>query len=158
MQREEMLGELGEAEELLRSTSLARLAYNGRDGSPRVIPIGFYWTGEVVVVCTAPSAPKVAALESRPQVALTIDVGGPPARSALLRGSARIEIVDGVPSEYFAAARKSMEGERLAAFEDEVRRTYEQMARISITPSWARYFDFGSERLPAFLRELVGGG
>jgi hypothetical protein len=38
MQREEMLGELGEAEELLRSVSLARLAYNGRDGSPRVIP------------------------------------------------------------------------------------------------------------------------
>jgi Pyridoxamine 5'-phosphate oxidase len=158
MHREEMLGELGEAEKLLWSVAVARLAYNGHDGSPRVIPIAFHWTGEEIVVCTAPSAPKVAALKSRPQVALTIDVPGPPARSALLRGSAQIEIVDGVPPEYIAAARKSMEGEQLAAFEDEVRQIYRQMVRIRIAPIWARYFDFGSPRLPGFLRELVGGG
>ncbi|MGB9227728.1 pyridoxamine 5'-phosphate oxidase family protein, partial [Mycobacterium sp.] len=57
----------------LLSGSLARLAYNGHDGFPRVIPIGFYWTGESIVVCTAPTAPKVAALSARPEVALTID-------------------------------------------------------------------------------------
>jgi hypothetical protein len=28
---------------------------------PRVIPIGFYWNGEHVIVCTAPTSPKVAA-------------------------------------------------------------------------------------------------
>ncbi len=39
---------------LLRSAALARLAYTGRDGLPRVIPIGFYWNGTAVVVCTAP--------------------------------------------------------------------------------------------------------
>jgi hypothetical protein len=51
-----------------------------------------------------------------------------------------------------------MEGEPLATFEDQVRQSYEQMARMSIAPSWARYFDVGSDRLPGFLRELVGGG
>ena len=56
MNTQELARELGhsDAQELLRSTSLARFAYNGRDGFPRVIPIGFYWTGERIVVCTAP--------------------------------------------------------------------------------------------------------
>jgi hypothetical protein len=30
------------------------------------------------------------------------------------------------------------------------------MARISIEPRWARFYDFGAGRLPAFLSELVG--
>src|SRR5262245_4706146 len=50
------------AQELLASAPLLRLAYAGLDGLPRVIPIGFHWDGERVFVCTAPSAPKVAAL------------------------------------------------------------------------------------------------
>jgi len=49
------------AQELLHSAALARLAYSGRDGFPRVIPTGFYWNGEHVTVCTAPISPKVAA-------------------------------------------------------------------------------------------------
>src|SRR6266542_251315 len=44
-----------------------------RDGFPRVIPIGFWWNGTDIVVCTAPTAPKVKALGERPNVALTID-------------------------------------------------------------------------------------
>jgi nitroimidazol reductase NimA-like FMN-containing flavoprotein (pyridoxamine 5'-phosphate oxidase superfamily) len=33
------------ARNLLDSATLLRLAYNGSDGFPRVIPIGFYWNG-----------------------------------------------------------------------------------------------------------------
>ena len=33
------------ARNLLESATLLRLAYNGSDGFPRVIPIGFYWKG-----------------------------------------------------------------------------------------------------------------
>jgi hypothetical protein len=29
------------------------------------------------------------------------------------------------------------------------------MARISIVPDWARWFDFNAGRLPAFLRKLT---
>jgi hypothetical protein len=48
-----------------------------------------------------------------------------------------------------------MEGEELATFEAACHETYDRMARISIAPDWARYFDFGAGRLPGFLRELT---
>ena len=133
----------------------ARLAYTGPDGYPRVIPIGFLWNGTAVVVCTAPSAPKVTALAKLPHVALTIDTMGRPARELLLRGTATLEIVDGAAPEYLAAAAKSTRGDELAAFEAAVRGLYKEMARITITPSWSRFYDFGAGRLPAFLRRLV---
>jgi nitroimidazol reductase NimA-like FMN-containing flavoprotein (pyridoxamine 5'-phosphate oxidase superfamily) len=60
--------ELDAAEEILRTATLTRLAYNGADGTPRVIPMGFVRTGGAVVVATHPTAPKVAALRARPRV------------------------------------------------------------------------------------------
>jgi hypothetical protein len=140
---------------LLHSPDPARLAYNGLDGFPRVIPTGFLWTGTAIVVCTAPTAPKVKALSERPHVALTIDDIGPPAKALLVRGIASIEIVDGVASEYLAAAAKSTSGEDFARFEAAVRALYAQMARITIAPTWARFYDFGADRLPTYLRRLV---
>ena len=85
-------------------------------------------------------------------------MGTAPLAALLLRGIASIEIVDGVPPEYLAAAAKSTHGDELAAFEAEVRRVYKEMARITITPSWARYYDFGAGRLPTFLRRLIEPG
>jgi hypothetical protein len=38
------------SQERLGSSIPARLAYVGVDGEPRVIPIGFWWTGEHVVM------------------------------------------------------------------------------------------------------------
>jgi len=104
MDREELAAELAAGEDMLDTATVARLAYTGTDGAPRVIPVGFLWTGRAVVVCTHPTAPKVAALRARPRVALTIDTPAP-ARSLLARGDAEIEIVDGVPPEYLAAGR-----------------------------------------------------
>jgi hypothetical protein len=154
MDAAELQAELDAAEEILRTATLARLAYDGIDGTPRVIPIGFLWTGRAVVVATHPTAPKFAALRARPRVALTIDTASP-TRSLLLRGEVEIEVVDGVVPEYFEAAAKSMAGEQLAAFEAACRDTYDRMARISIVPDWARYFDFGAGRVPDFLRALT---
>jgi hypothetical protein len=154
MTPQELNAELEPAEEILRTATLARLAYDGIDGTPRVIPIGFLWTGGAVVVATHPSAPKYKALRARPRVALTIDTPSP-TRSVLLRGDAEIDVVDGVAPEYLEAAAKSMEGEQLATFEAAVRETYDQMARISIVPDWARYFDFETGRVPDFLLALA---
>jgi hypothetical protein len=80
-------------------------------------------------------------------VTLTNDTPSP-ARSLPLRGEAEIEVVDGPAPEYLEAAAKSMAGEEVAAFERSVRETYDQMARISIVPDRARYFDFGAGRSP----------
>ena len=159
MNRQELDRELGQAgaEELLRSAQLARLAYNGPDGFPRVIPIGFHWNGERIVICTATTAPKVRAISSRPEVAVTIDVGSTPseARALLVRGLAAVEIVDGVPDEYLAGSRKTLDAEQVEVFEHTVRAMYPQMARISIEPQWARFYDFGAGRFPSFLSELA---
>jgi hypothetical protein len=145
------------ARELLGSATLLRLAYNASDGFPRVIPIGFLWDGTQIVVCTAATAPKVHALTSRPEVALTIDVGDTPteAKALLMRGVATVDIVDGVPDEYIAASRKALHADDVPQFERQVRSLYEQMARISIQPQWARFFDFGAGRMPRFLTRLV---
>jgi len=162
MNPQELARELGHpgAQELLRSGQPARLAYNGHDGFPRVIPIGFYWNGERIVVCTAPTSPKVRALASRPQVALTIDSGTEPAtaKSLMVRGLATLETVDGVADEYIAAAAKSMDASKLKEFEQQVRSTFKQMVRISIEPQWARFFDFGAGRVPEFLTRLGSDG
>jgi hypothetical protein len=145
------------AQELLTSAQLTRLAYLGPDGTPRVIPIGFFWTGDQVVICTATTSPKVTALSARPDVALTIDVDAAPdrARALSIRGRAGIDIVDGVADEYLAGARKVLDADAMAGFEQACRQMYDQMARIAITPSWARYYDFGAGRLPRYLQELA---
>lgn len=154
MNAEELNAELEPAAELLRTATLVRVAYDGIDGAPRVVPMGFLWNGEAVVVATHPTSPKFKALSARPRVALTIDTQNP-TQALLLRGTAEIEVMDGVVPEYLEAAAKSMEGEGLASFEAAVRETYDRMARISIRPDWARYFDFGAGRVPDFLRALA---
>jgi hypothetical protein len=158
MKRQEIIDELSiaGAQELL-DTTFAHLAYTGPDGTPRVVPVGFFWTGEHAVISTAATAPKVAALSTRPDVALSIDGGGTPgsARALSIRGPATVEIVDGVVPEYLEAARKSMDPAAAAEFEKNVRAMYDRMARIAITPRWVRFYDFGAGRLPRFLRELA---
>ena len=145
------------AQELLASTSSAHLAYTAGDGTPRVIPVGYFWTGTEFVIATAPTAPKVAALRARPDVALAIDGGGTPEQSRALsvRGRASIEVVDGLVPEYLAAARKSMDADAAAEFEASCRAMYDQMARIAIAPTWVRFYDYGAGRMPTFLKELA---
>jgi uncharacterized protein YndB with AHSA1/START domain len=148
------LGEPG-AVELLERQPLARLGYDGPDGWPRVIPVGFLWRDGRIIVCTATIAPKVAALSARPHVALTIDNDDAAASKALsVRGVAAIDVVDGVPEEYLAATAKGFAADEHAQFEAQVRSVYKQMARITIEPRWARYYDFTAGRVPDFLHKL----
>lgn len=157
MEQHEIDAELSDAKDLLEAASSAHLAYLGSDGTPRVIPVGIYWTGAEFVVATAETAPKVKALMARPEVALSVDRGGTPgeARALLVRGRAHITFVDGVVEEYLLAARKSMSAEAAAEFEKNCRQMYDRMARIAVTPTWARFYDFNAGRLPRFLQELA---
>jgi hypothetical protein len=157
MDPQQIAQELADAHELLSRASMARLAYNGLDGRPRVVPIGIFWTGEEIVMSTAATAPKVKALSVRPEIALTIDAGDSPgsARTLSVRGVAHLTIVDGVVPEYLAAARKNFDAEYAAEFERNCRALYDQMARIAVEPQWARYYDFGAGRIPRFLAELA---
>ncbi|MEU1488063.1 pyridoxamine 5'-phosphate oxidase family protein [Streptomyces sp. NPDC005752] len=157
MDPKQIAQELSDAHELLSQASMARLAYNGLDGLPRVIPIGIFWTGDEIVMSTASTAPKVKALSARPEVPLTIDAddSSGSARTLSVRGVVRLTIVDGVVPEYLAAARKNFDPEYAAEFERNCRAMYDRMARIVVEPHWARYYDFGAGRVPQFLAELA---
>lgn len=69
------------SQDLLNGPEPARFAYNGLDGDPRVIPIGFWVEDDQIQIATVPKAAKVAALRKHPKVALTIDTGAFPRRS-----------------------------------------------------------------------------
>jgi hypothetical protein len=144
------------AEEMFQSPLLTRLGYNGLDGSPRVVPIGYVWNETSFIMCTAVNAPKVRALTANPKVAMSIDTDTSPPHILLVRGTASVEIVDGIPDEFFEASRKGVPAEQWSAFEDQVRDLYPQMARITIQPEWAKLIDFET-RLPSAVEELIRG-
>src|SRR4029453_12812144 len=87
------------SQELL-ARDLTRLAYVARDGTPRVVPIGFVWNGTEIVMCTAKNAAKLPALRHNPAVALTIDTEVHPPKTLLIRGRAELDVVEGIPDEY----------------------------------------------------------
>src|SRR5215211_480959 len=144
------------AQELVKAPIHARLAYSASDGSPRVIPIGYIWNGEVFVMGSPVNAPKVKALAANPKIALTVDTNSFPPHVLLVRGEAAIEVVDGVPDEYLEASRRYVGEEGMPGFEAGVRALYKQMAIIRVTPNWAKIHDFET-RLPSQVEELMKG-
>src|SRR6201993_440687 len=94
------------SQELLRSKIPARIAYNGTDGAPRVVPIWFHWNGREIIMASPPKAPKLKALAKNPRVSLTIDDNTFPHKVLLIRGSARLEPVEGIVPEYAVAAER----------------------------------------------------
>ena len=142
------------AQELLNSNIPARLAYTGLDGSPRAIPIGFHWDGTRFVIGTATNSPKMQALRANPKVALTIDTNAFPPHILLVRGTASVEIVDGVAPDYLEGSRKYVAPEQWEAFEQQVTALYRQQGRITIVPEWAKLLDFET-RLPSAQEELI---
>jgi hypothetical protein len=66
-----------------------------------------------------------------------------------------VDIVDGVPDEYVAASRKTLDADQVAEHVRQAQSVYDQMARIRFQPHWARFFDFGAGRMPRFLTRLA---
>ena len=137
------------------SRDVARLAYVATDGAPRVIPIAFTWNGAQLVMCTTKNAPKLRALRRDPSVALTIDTEVHPPTMLLVRGTAELDVVDGIPEEYLQMnGTYAMTPEQRVAWEAEVRSLYDGMVRIVVTPTWAKLIDFETT-LPSAVEELV---
>lgn len=128
------------ATDLLASTELARLAYTGLDGTPRVIPVGWIWQRGAFVIGTMRPSSKVRALRRNPAVALTIDRPGPPPEALLVRGRADVRDTDGAPPEYIEMQRKFYGPEQAA--EVAAAQASTPMALITIVPSWVATMDF----------------
>lgn len=142
------------AHELLTGPHLARFAYTGLDGAPRVVPIGFLWNGRELDFWTVPGSAKVQALTADPRVAITIDTSGMPPRALLVRGTATLNTIAGVPDGYVEAAPKMVPAEHLPQWESGVRALYDQMAQVRVTPSWVKLLDFETT-LPQAVQDLV---
>ncbi len=138
------------AQELLRSSIPARLAYVWPDGTPRVVPVWFHWNGSELVLATPPRAPKLKALKLNPKVAITIDDNTFPHKVLLVRGTASLEEVDGVVPEYELAAHRYFGEEQGSAWVKQVRQMLTRMVRIRVLPEWVGILDFRS-RFPSAL-------
>jgi nitroimidazol reductase NimA-like FMN-containing flavoprotein (pyridoxamine 5'-phosphate oxidase superfamily) len=138
------------AQVLLCSKIPARFAYVWLDGSPRVVPVWFHWNGSEFVIGTPPRAPKLKALRQNPKVAMTIDDNTFPHKVLMVRGTARLEEVDGIVPEYELAAYRYFEEEMGKAWLEQVRKTLPKMVRVSVVPEWVGVLDFEA-RFPSAL-------
>ena len=138
------------SQELVHSKIPARLAYVWTDGTPRVIPIWFHWNGREFVLATPPKAPKLKALAKNPKVSFTIDNNEFPHKVLLVRGTARMEPVDGIVPEYATAAERYFGPEQGRAWVAHLRTLIPTMVRITIAPEWVGLLDFQT-RFPSAL-------
>jgi len=145
------------AQRLLSSTIPARLAYVATDGTPRVVPTWFEWTGEEIVMATYLAGPaagirhpaaRVAALRANPIVALTIDTETSPPQSVTIRGRAEIDEIAGLAPEYVSAAHRYLGHDAAAAMLAGMDQPGTVQARIAVRPTWVGLLDF-AERLPS---------
>jgi len=145
------------AQQLLQSKGPAHLAYNWRDGTPRVIPMGFHWNGQEIVMATAADAPKTKVLTSGSKVAVSIDRDFSASKILLIRGTVRADMVEGIAPEYGAMIRRTMSEEDAEALLREAARLYPRMTRIFIRPDWVGLLDFET-RLPSAVERAIERG
>ncbi|MDT3440132.1 MULTISPECIES: pyridoxamine 5'-phosphate oxidase family protein [unclassified Pseudofrankia] len=143
------------ARRLLASTIPARFAYVAVDGTPRVVPTWFHWTGHELVMATYVAGPRIgirhpanrlAALRRRPEAAVTIDTDGFPPESLSLRGPVEIIEVSGLAPEYAAAARRYLGPEAAAGMLAQVEAPGTVQARIALRPTWVGLLDFAGRK------------
>ena len=133
---------------LLAGPNLARLAYVGLDGRPRVVPIWFDYRDGGITMITGPKAEKARALAANGAVALTIDSSQPPYKVLLVQGDAKIEEVEGMAPEYPEIVRRYL-GPATDAYLGQLRVKRQVRIRVDLR-SW-RIFDF-VKRYPQSLR------
>ncbi|MET7773368.1 pyridoxamine 5'-phosphate oxidase family protein [Nocardia sp. NPDC005366] len=143
------------ARRLLAANLPARLAFTAADGTPRVLPINFWWNGtELIMTGFAPSK-KARMLRLRPDVAITIDTDSLPPEALLIRGRAEIHEIDGLAPEYAQAMNKGG-AEANADNLEFLRAMRPRMERIVVRPTWVGYLDF-QNRFPAGAPDWMKG-
>lgn len=153
------------AQQLLNGSIPAHLAYVWNDGTPRLVPIGFTWTGTELVTGTPDNAPKLAALKDGAPVAVTYDTYTPPFRVLYIRGIVRVSPYDGIVPEWSAAGERLMGKEGAKGFEELIGGMLKagviKMIRLAVQPTWVGILDF-EKRFPSGVEKgmeaLMGGG
>ncbi|MEO3771300.1 pyridoxamine 5'-phosphate oxidase family protein [Micromonospora sp. B9E7] len=133
---------------------VARLAYTSRDGTPRLIPVNFLWTGQELVVGAFAGTYKIRELRARPDVAVCIDTTDGLPEVLMLRGKVTLTEVAGVLPEYATIQRTGMGEEMGNAYLEAIDKPGLRMVRIGLRPTWVGVVDF-RERFPARTPEPV---
>jgi hypothetical protein len=81
----------------------------------------------------------------------------PPFRVLQIRGTAAVDLVDGISPEMTAASMRYMGPEAGQAWVEQAARLSPQMARIAIRPTWVDVLDFET-RLPGGMVRRLGIG
>ena len=145
------------AQRLLAAPIPARTAFIAPDGTPRIVPSWFHWTGTELVMPTYIAGPqigirhpaaRVAALRARPDVAVSIDTETFPPQSLTLRGKVEITEVAGLAPEYAAAARRYLGEQAAAGMLASMDQPGTMQARIALRPAWVGLIDFVT-RMPS---------
>jgi PPOX class probable F420-dependent enzyme len=135
---------------LLAEPNLARLAYVGDDGRPRVVPIWFAHIEGDLIMVTGPKAEKVRHLRANPAVALTIDSAQPPYKVLLVDGDASLQTVEGMAPEYRPIVQRYL-GAAADGYLAQLLPRVKRQVRIRVRPRSWRVFDF-VQRYPKSLR------
>jgi Pyridoxamine 5'-phosphate oxidase len=130
------------AHELLQSPIMARLAYTWSDGTPRVVPMWFHWTGDEILMGAPPNAPKMKVLVNDTVVAISIDTVDWPYRVLTIRGTITVDTVSEPFPEYVGMARRYLGDEGSQQFLAAARQTFSSWVRIKISPEQAHLIDF----------------
>ena len=90
-----------------------------------------------------------------PRAALTVDCvvfgfDGGDLKVLLIRGTAKLERVEGVVPEYAKAAERYFSAAQAEAWLSQLRKLVSSMVRITITPEWVGVLDFQA-RFPSAL-------
>ncbi|MEU8114981.1 pyridoxamine 5'-phosphate oxidase family protein [Micromonospora sp. NPDC048947] len=149
------------AQRLLATSPVARLAYTSRDGTPRLIPVNFLWTGEELVVGAFAGTYKIRDLSARPDVAVCIDTADGLPEVLMLRGRVTLAEVEGVLPEYATIQRAGMGDEMGDAYLAAIDQPGLRMVRIGLRPTWVGVVDFQQRfpgRTPEPVRAALSGG
>ncbi len=140
------------AQQLLHAPFPAHLAYIWTDGTPRLVPISFTWTGTELVAGTFDKAPKLKALKDGDTVAVTIDSYPPQMRALYIRGIVHLSPYDGILPEWAMAGERMMGKEGAAGFAAMVvgmlKAGVMKFIRLAVQPTWVGIIDF-EKRFPS---------
>ncbi len=144
------------AQQLLNAPMPAHLAYAWSDGTPRLIPIGFTWTGTELVTGTPSTLPKVCALKNGDRVAVTYDTYVMPFKVLSIRGIINFSPYEGLVPEWVAAGERMCGKEGGQAFANMVAAMIQagafSMLRLAVKPTWVGILDF-EKRFPSALEK-----
>jgi hypothetical protein len=97
---------------------------------------------------------KTKVLTNGAKVALSIDRDSGPAKILLIRGTVRVDTVEGIAPEYAAMIRRTRGEQEGQALLDQAAPLYPLMTRIFIHPNWVGILDFET-RLPSAVERAL---